>query len=52
MTHVFCVRAGFGSYTKHFVADGYVAIGWILRGLDIAAAEPAAERTTAFDVGA
>jgi restriction system protein len=29
MTNVFCVRAEFGSYTKHFVAGGYVAIGWI-----------------------
>ncbi len=29
MTSVFCVRAEFGSYTKHFVAGGYVAIGWI-----------------------
>lgn len=26
MTNVFCVRAEFGTYTKHFVAGGYVAI--------------------------
>ncbi|NUO63766.1 MAG: hypothetical protein HOQ26_15690 [Gemmatimonadaceae bacterium] len=29
MTGVFCVRAEFGSYTKHFVEGGYVAIGWM-----------------------
>ena len=29
MTSVFCVRADFGTYTKHFVEGGYVAIGWM-----------------------
>jgi predicted Mrr-cat superfamily restriction endonuclease len=29
MTGVFCVRAEFGSYTRHFVEGGYVAIGWM-----------------------
>ncbi|MEJ7810681.1 MAG: restriction endonuclease [Gemmatimonadaceae bacterium] len=29
MTNVFCVRAEFGLYTKHFVNGGYVAIGGI-----------------------
>ncbi len=29
MTNVWCVRAEFGTYTKHFVNGGYVAIGWI-----------------------
>lgn len=29
MSNLFCVRAEFGTYTKHFVAGGYVAIGWI-----------------------
>ena len=29
MTGVWCVRAEFGSYTKHFVEGGYVAIGWM-----------------------
>ncbi len=36
MTGVFCVRAEFGSYTKYFVAGGYVAIGWI-PGTDLSA---------------
>jgi predicted Mrr-cat superfamily restriction endonuclease len=29
MTNVWCVRAAFGSYAKHFVEGGYVAIGWL-----------------------
>jgi predicted Mrr-cat superfamily restriction endonuclease len=29
MNNVFCVRAEFGTYTKQFVAGGYVAIGWM-----------------------
>jgi restriction system protein len=29
MTNVWCVRADFGTYTKHFVEGGYVAIGWL-----------------------
>ena len=29
MTNVWCVRAEFGTYAKQFVANGYVAIGWI-----------------------
>ncbi len=29
MTSLFCVRADFGTYTKHFVDGGYVAIGWM-----------------------
>ena len=29
MSNLFCVRAEFGTYTKHFVAGGYVAIGWM-----------------------
>lgn len=29
MTSVWCVRAEFGTYTKHFVEGGYVAIGWM-----------------------
>lgn len=29
MSKVFCVRADFGTYTQHFVAGGYVAIGWM-----------------------
>jgi hypothetical protein len=29
MTNVWCVRADFGTYTKHFVEGGYVAIGWM-----------------------
>lgn len=28
MTNVWCVRAEFGSYTNHFVAGGYVGLGW------------------------
>lgn len=28
MTNVFCVRAEYGSYAKHFVEGGYAAIGW------------------------
>lgn len=29
MPNLWCVRAEFGSYTKQFLAGGYVAIGWI-----------------------
>ncbi len=29
MTNIWCVRAEFGTYTKHFVEDGYAAIGWL-----------------------
>lgn len=29
MINVWCVRAEFGSYAKHFIDGGYVAIGWI-----------------------
>jgi len=29
VTGVWCVRAEFGTYTKHFVGGGFVAIGWI-----------------------
>ena len=29
MTNVYCVRAESGTYTKHFVDGGYVAIGWL-----------------------
>jgi len=29
MPEIYCVRAEFGSYAKHFVNGGYVAIGWI-----------------------
>jgi restriction system protein len=29
MINVWCVRAEFGTYTKHFVEGGYVAIGWM-----------------------
>lgn len=29
MSSVWCVRAEFGSYARHFVAGGYVAIGWM-----------------------
>jgi len=29
MRNVWCVRAEFGTYTKHFVEGGYVAIGWM-----------------------
>jgi restriction system protein len=29
MSNVWCVRAESGTYTKHFVAGGYVAIGWM-----------------------
>lgn len=28
MSNVWCVRAGFGTYTKHFVEGGYVGIGY------------------------
>jgi len=34
MTNVWCVRADFGIYAKHFVDGGYVAIGWI-PGIDL-----------------
>ena len=34
MPEVYCVRAEYGSYTKHFVDDSYVAIGW-LSGCDL-----------------
>ena len=29
MSNVWCVRAEFGTYAKHFVDGGYVAIGWM-----------------------
>jgi len=29
MNNVWCVRAEFGTYAKHFVDGGYVAIGWM-----------------------
>lgn len=29
MSNVWCVRAEFGTYTRHFVNGGYVAIGWL-----------------------
>ncbi|MGH8784343.1 MAG: restriction endonuclease [Cupriavidus necator] len=29
MPEVYCVRAEFGTYAKHFVKGGYAAIGWI-----------------------
>ena len=29
MTNVFCVRADFGTFAKHFVDGGYAAIGWL-----------------------
>ncbi|MDO9003398.1 MAG: restriction endonuclease [Aquabacterium sp.] len=29
MSKVWCVRADFGTYARHFVDGGYVAIGWI-----------------------
>ena len=29
MTNLFCVRAEFGTYTKHFVDGGFVAIAWM-----------------------
>jgi restriction system protein len=29
MTNLFCVRADFGTYTKQFVDDGFVGIGWM-----------------------
>lgn len=28
-TELYCVRAEFGTYTKHFLEGGYVAIGWL-----------------------
>ena len=34
MSSVWCVRADFGTYTKHFVEGGYIAIGW-MPGLDL-----------------
>jgi len=34
MTDVWCVRADFGTYTKHFLVGGYIAIGW-MPGLDL-----------------
>ena len=34
MINVWCVRAEFGTYTKHFVDGGYAAIGW-MNGLDL-----------------
>ncbi|MCD2424937.1 restriction endonuclease [Niabella pedocola] len=27
--NLYCVRADFGTYTKHFLKGGYVAIGWL-----------------------
>lgn len=29
MTAIYCVRAEFGTYTSHFLAGGYAAIGWL-----------------------
>lgn len=29
MPEVYCVRADYGAYAKHFVAGGYAAIGWL-----------------------
>jgi restriction system protein len=29
MNDLWCVRAEFGTYTRHFVSGGYVAIGWM-----------------------
>jgi restriction system protein len=29
MTGVFCVRADFGTYTRHFLQGGYAGIGWM-----------------------
>jgi LmbE family N-acetylglucosaminyl deacetylase len=29
LTNVFCVRAEFGTYAKHFAAGVYVTIGWM-----------------------
>lgn len=31
MSNLYCVRAEYGTYTKHFVEGGYVAIGWMLK---------------------
>jgi restriction system protein len=36
MSGVWCVRAEFGTYTRHFVEGGYVAIGW-MPGVDLSA---------------
>lgn len=36
MTGVWCVRAAFGTYARHFVEGGYVAIGW-MPGVDLSA---------------
>lgn len=36
MSNVWCVRAEFGTYTRHFVEGGYVAIGW-MSGVDLSA---------------
>lgn len=29
-TEIYCVRAEFGTYTKHFLDGNYVAIGWLI----------------------
>lgn len=31
MPNLYCVRAEYGSYTKHFLNGGYVAIGWLTK---------------------
>ena len=50
MSNVWCVRAGFGTYTKHFVEGGYMGIGYdSLRGSEIAAGEPAATHSDPID---
>lgn len=33
MPNVWCVRAEFGTYARHFVKGGYVAIGWLKKDL-------------------
>jgi len=38
MTNLFCVRAEFGTYTKHFVDGSFVAIGW-MPNTDLSAAK-------------
>lgn len=34
MINIWCVRAEFGTYTRHFVEGGYVALGW-MDGVDL-----------------
>jgi restriction system protein len=34
MTNLWCIRAEFGTYTRHFVEGGYVGIGW-MPGVDL-----------------